>query len=87
MNAHLEKLRQAVPSLASRRGPGSGKGEGNEGVKPSKCEILNGAIEHIAHMDKVNAELVNEVHMLRGQIREMHLKNEKRDEWYRGNGR
>lgn len=51
LNAHLEKLRQAVPPLAARKGPGGGKGEG-EGVKPSKCEILHGAIEYIGARDK-----------------------------------
>ena len=73
LNAHLDKLRQSVPSLAARP---TGKGGSSavqcqEGVKPSKCEILNGAIEHIAALDKENQGLRDEVKMLRGRIVEM----------------
>jgi len=80
LNAHLDKLRQTVPTLAART-PGAKGGEAtHEGVKPSKCEILNGAIEHIGALDKENQTLRNEVKMLRSRIEEM-------DRWHRGNSR
>lgn len=72
LNAHLDKLRQAVPSLASRKGPGK---EG-EGVRPSKCEVLSGAIDHIGAVDRENAALRNEVRALRQQVGEF-------EAWYR----
>lgn len=72
LNAHLDKLRQTVPSLAPRKGPGK---EG-EGVRPSKCEILSGAIDHIGAMDRENAALKNEVRALRQQVGEY-------EAWYR----
>lgn len=51
LNAHLDKLRQHVPALALRGADGM-KGAGGQGVRPSKCEILNGAIEHIGALTK-----------------------------------
>ncbi|KXL49455.1 hypothetical protein M433DRAFT_358639 [Acidomyces richmondensis BFW] len=79
LNAHLEKLRQAVPSLASRSGPGNRSGDGNaEGVKPSKCEVLSGAIEHISALDKENQALRSENQVMRARIEEMERR-------YRGN--
>lgn len=72
LNAHLDKLRQTVPALASRKGPGK---EG-EGVRPSKCEILSGAIDHIGAIDRENAALRNEVRALRQQVGEY-------EAWYR----
>ena len=81
LNAHLDKLRQAVPSLAARKTPGAPKGgEGGEGMKPSKCEILNGAIEHIGSLDRENATLKSEVKALRSRMTEM-------ENWYRANAR
>ena len=81
LNAHLEKLRQTVPSLAARKGSGggsSGKGDGGEGVKPSKCEILHGAIEYIGTQDKVMAakdkriaDLAHENANLRANLEQM----------------
>ncbi|EME48136.1 hypothetical protein DOTSEDRAFT_123136 [Dothistroma septosporum NZE10] len=70
LNAHLDKLRQNVPSLASKRPAGAGKGNDGigEGVKPSKCEILNGAIEHIGALGKENAALEMEVIALRSRL-------------------
>jgi hypothetical protein len=81
LNAHLEKLRQTVPTLASRKGPGSGKATSpGEGVKPSKCEILHGAIEFInasakeaAGKDKRIADLMIENANLRANLD--HLQN------------
>lgn len=71
LNAHLDKLRMTVPALAARGGKG---GEAaHEGVKPSKCEILNGAIEHIIAADKETLALKEEVKMLRGELKK----------WYR----
>jgi len=81
LNAHLDRLRQAVPSLAARKGPGAGKGmEGGEGVKPSKCEILNGAIEHIQGLDKQIMDLRNENQKLVASMEQM-------QHWYRANSR
>ncbi|KAI7351705.1 hypothetical protein KC354_g12331 [Hortaea werneckii] len=78
LNAHLDKLRQTVPSLATRNGKGC---EGmQEGVKPSKCEILNGAIEHICALDKENQALRNELKLLMARL-------EDTDRWYRGHTR
>ena len=81
LNAHLDKLRQAVPPLAARKGPGGGKGaEGGEGAKPSKCEILSGAIDHIGVLNKENADLKNEKKALRARIEDM-------QSWYRSHSR
>ena len=79
LNAHLDKLRQTVPSLASRCGKGV-EGMHDGGVKPSKCEILNGAIEHIGAIDKENQALRNEVKLLRARLEEA-------EKWYRTNPR
>ncbi|KXT17375.1 hypothetical protein AC579_3873 [Pseudocercospora musae] len=73
LNAHLDKLRQTVPSLASKRTAGGSRpGDGlGEGVKPSKCEILNGAIEHIGALGKENAALKTEVKALRSRLEDL----------------
>ena len=73
MNAHLDKLRQTVPSLASKRSAGASKpGDGlGEGVKPSKCEILNGAIEHIGAVERENSALRDEVKELRARVEDL----------------
>ncbi|KAF2765309.1 hypothetical protein EJ03DRAFT_331064 [Teratosphaeria nubilosa] len=70
LNAHLEKLRLAVPFLAARGATGSQR-EIVEGVKPSKCEVLNGAIEHIAALDKEVEGLKGDNAMLRAKLEEM----------------
>ncbi|KAK4580159.1 hypothetical protein LTR86_000362 [Recurvomyces mirabilis] len=76
LNAHLDKLRQSVPLLASRGGKGA---DAQEGIKPSKCEILNGAIEHIAELGKEkrllkdhNRMLKEENEMLKARLEELH---------------
>ncbi|EMF15733.1 uncharacterized protein SEPMUDRAFT_123955 [Sphaerulina musiva SO2202] len=66
LNAHLDKLRQTVPALASKPGEGIG-----EGVKPSKCEILIGAIEHIGALDIENSGLKTEVRALRSRLEDL----------------
>lgn len=94
LNAHLERLRQTVPSLASRRAsggiplvsnhhnPASGHraSEPNaapvvallsDGAKPSKCEILNGAIEHIGAVERENGALREEVKELRARVEDL----------------
>ncbi|KAK5120140.1 hypothetical protein LTR85_006621 [Meristemomyces frigidus] len=74
LNAHLDRLRQTVPALALR----GTKGGEHEGVRPSKCEILNGAIEHIGMVDKENLALKGEVKILRSRLEEL-------EKWYRNN--
>lgn len=98
LNAHLERLRQTVPSLASRRASGGiplvtaanhnnantihghRASEPNttpvvallsDGAKPSKCEILNGAIEHIGAVERENATLREEVKELRARVEDL----------------
>lgn len=93
LNAHLERLRQTVPSLASRRTSGglplvgvplptSGHRASEpgtapvatllaDGAKPSKCEILNGAIEHIGAVERDNAALREEVKDLRARVEDL----------------
>ena len=88
LNAHLERLRQTVPSLASRRTSGaipllSNHHRGSEstttpvvvalsdGAKPSKCEILNGAIEHIGAVERENSALHDEVKELRARVEDL----------------
>lgn len=98
LNAHLERLRQAVPSLATSSGtlnsshahvnalpgptptgaPGLNSGVG-ESARPSKCEILNGAIEHIGAVERENAVLRGECEGLRRRVREV-------EGWYCGTG-
>ena len=74
LNAHLDKLRQTVPAMANRRG------EKHEGVKPSKCEVLSGAIEHIGALDKENQALKGEVKLMQERLKEL-------ERWYRRDGR
>jgi hypothetical protein len=94
LNAHLERLRQTVPSLASRRtsgaiplmsnhhNPSSGHRASepstapvvallSDGAKPSKCEILNGAIEHIGAVERENGALRDEVKELRARVEDL----------------
>lgn len=93
LNAHLERLRQTVPALATRRTSGgiplvsnshhpSGHrvSEPNtgpvvallsDGAKPSKCEILNGAIEHIGAVERENGALRDEVKELRARVEDL----------------
>lgn len=94
LNAHLERLRQTVPSLASRRASGglplvtannpttTGHRASDpnpipavallsDGAKPSKCEILNGAIEHIGAVERENAALRDEVKELRARVEDL----------------
>ncbi|KAM0714035.1 hypothetical protein Q7P37_010999 [Cladosporium fusiforme] len=97
LNAHLERLRQTVPSLASRRSSSgvlslaSNNAPNNahsghrasepstapvatllaDGAKPSKCEILNGAIEHIGAVERENAALRDEVKELRARVEDL----------------
>lgn len=71
LNAHLERLRQTVPSLASRQIQGSSNTDQPtiiESAKPSKCEILNGAIEHIGALDRENQTLKSENKELRTRV-------------------
>jgi len=71
LNAHLERLRQTVPNLASRQTQGtSSTGQPTiiESAKPSKCEILNGAIEHIGVLDRENQTLKSENTELRTRV-------------------
>nr|OQO30398.1 hypothetical protein B0A51_02358 [Rachicladosporium sp. CCFEE 5018] len=72
LNAHLERLRQTVPSVASRRPSGNAAARPGdlaigEGAKPSKCEILNGAIEHIQALEREVAALRSENSELRAR--------------------
>lgn len=74
LNMHLDRLRQTVPSLAARRPAGNVKSSGDavgEGAKPSKCEILNGAIEHIGALGKENSALKTEVEALRSRLEDV----------------
>ncbi|KAK4962603.1 hypothetical protein LTR10_000230 [Elasticomyces elasticus] len=80
LNAHLDRLRQCVPVFASRTPVAKSGGVCQENGKPSKCEILNGAIEHIAALDKENQLLREEVDMLRATTAEM-------ERWHRNSSR
>ncbi|CZT20032.1 uncharacterized protein RCC_05889 [Ramularia collo-cygni] len=73
LNAHLDKLRQTVPSLVSKPPAGASKlgGTVGEGVKPSKCEILNGAIEHIGALGKENSALKTECKALKSRLEDL----------------
>lgn len=75
LNAHLEKLRQSVPSLAQR---GGSTGAKEASVKPSKCEILNGAIEYIANIERENRGLRDEVKMMNARMEDV-------EKWKRSN--
>ncbi|TKA24121.1 hypothetical protein B0A50_06861 [Salinomyces thailandicus] len=67
LNTHLDRLRQTVPALAARSGKMC-EGGTQEGVKPSKCEILNGAIEHIGVLQEENLGLRDEVKVLKARV-------------------
>jgi hypothetical protein len=97
LNAHLERLRQTVPALASRRTSGGIQSSVNslntttvagghrpsepntmpvtpllsDGAKPSKCEILNGAIEHIGLVERENGGLRDEIKELRTRVEDL----------------
>ncbi|KAL1583047.1 hypothetical protein WHR41_08468 [Cladosporium halotolerans] len=76
LNAHLERLRQTVPSLASRPPPPSSAPHHApqllaDSARPSKCEILNGAIEHIGGLQRENDGLKGEVKELRARVEEL----------------
>lgn len=74
LNAHLERLRQTVPTLASRQTQGtSSTGQPTiiESAKPSKCEILNGAIEHIGTLNRENQTLISENKELRTRVEDL----------------
>ncbi|SMR48064.1 unnamed protein product [Zymoseptoria tritici ST99CH_3D1] len=71
LNAHLDRLRQTVPELAARSGVVNGKGGEPAGLKPSKCEILTGAIEHIGALGQENYALKAEAEALRGRLEQL----------------
>lgn len=78
LNAHLDKLRQAVPSMKSRRAENSAKAMldgATDAAKPSKCEILNGAIEWIQHLDHENQGLKNDNAALSNRLADL-------ERWY-----
>lgn len=43
----------------------------SDGAKPSKCEILNGAIEHIGAVERENGALRDEVKELRARVEDL----------------
>jgi hypothetical protein len=55
LNLHLENLRHAVPHVqAAQRRRAS---DANDPMKPSKCEVLVGALEYIKRLESENKEL------------------------------
>nr|POF14848.1 hypothetical protein CFP56_71232 [Quercus suber] len=57
LNAHLDDLRLTVP-MFNRLPFGEDR---DNGIKPSKCEVLRGAVEYITMLEKENADLREEV--------------------------
>lgn len=55
LNAHLEKLRAAVPNLTAAQRRKSN--EGADPMKPSKCEVLMGAVDYIKRLEAENERL------------------------------
>jgi hypothetical protein len=43
----------------------------SDGAKPSKCEILNGAIEHIGLVERENGGLRDEIKELRARVEDL----------------
>ena len=43
----------------------------SDGAKPSKCEILNGAIEHIGAVERENGALCEEIKELRARVEDL----------------
>ncbi|KAK0269109.1 hypothetical protein LTR35_015018 [Friedmanniomyces endolithicus] len=93
LNAHLDKLRLSVPAFTggargvvqggSAAGSSAGAKSGGVGsgeAKPSKCEVLNGAIEHIGQVEMENRGLREEVQMLGARVEEL-------ERWCREGGR
>jgi len=66
----------AMCSTAAGKSGGVGSGE----AKPSKCEVLNGAIEHIGQVEMENRGLREEVQMLGARVEEL-------ERWCREGGR
>ncbi|KAK0306039.1 hypothetical protein LTR01_006387 [Friedmanniomyces endolithicus] len=81
LNAHLDRLRLSVPAFTAARGmsggssasqgPAAKSGVGCGEAKPSKCEVLNGAIEHIGEVERENRGLREEVQMLGARVEEL----------------
>nr|POE53463.1 hypothetical protein CFP56_28685 [Quercus suber] len=62
LNAHLDDLRLLIPTFNRRPAGQTKPGEhGDNGIKPSKCEVLKGAMEYIMMLEKENALLKDEV--------------------------
>lgn len=60
LNAHLDRLRLTIPVFNRA----TKAGDTHDGTcKPSKCEVLTGAIEHITALQGENAALKNEIQM------------------------
>lgn len=55
LNMHLEKLRAAVPNLTAAQRRRSN--DGSDALKPSKCEVLMGAVEYIKRLETENEQL------------------------------
>lgn len=59
LNLHLEKLRSAVPNLqAAHRRRSS---DINDPMKPSKCEVLMGAVDYIKRLEREVERMKNEM--------------------------
>lgn len=68
LNSHLQKLRMTVPNLQPQQQRIHGVPgfvDADDAPKPSKCEILSGAIEYISMMEAENQRLVLENQQMR----------------------
>lgn len=66
LNAHLDRLRQALPSLAARKRAGPGKeSTAADSTRPSKTDILSTAVEYISVLESENAALKAELESLK----------------------
>ncbi|GAB7353391.1 hypothetical protein MBLNU459_g3866t2 [Dothideomycetes sp. NU459] len=66
LNMHLEKLRTAVPNLQAAQRRRSH--DGTDALRPSKCEVLIGAVGYIKSLENENERLKKRMQQIKSPI-------------------